>query len=124
MTATIPLRLPPRRHTMSMTVGKGKVMAQDVKVTISLHRDVLRSVEEEGRRRGLSRSAMVEEALRSWQRMDEYRRLAQGYVEMREENRRDAAWWLPLVEEALDAEGANRRPTGGSVGRRARGKRK
>ena len=118
------LRWSRRRHTIGMAIGKGAPVAQDVKVTISLHRDVLRSVEVEGRRRGLSRSAMVEEALRSWQRMDEYRRLAQGYVEMREENRRDAAWWLPLVEEALDAEGIERRPSGGSLARRAHGKRK
>jgi hypothetical protein len=97
-------------------------MANDMKVTLSLHRDVLSLVEEEGRKRGLSRSAMVEEALRTWFRMDEYARLARGYAEMAEENLGEAEWWLPLAVEALNAD--ERGEKGRGVARHARRRRK
>ncbi len=99
-------------------------MATDLKVTISLHRDVLRHVEAEGRKRGLTRSAMIEQALRAWQQMDVYRQLADGYVANREADRAEAESWLPLVVEALDGERAGGNSPRRSVARRVRRKRK
>lgn len=58
-------------------------------------------IDEESRRRHETRSALVEEALRFWQRSLLERSLAQGYQNMAEEDRQTAESHLILSKEVL-----------------------
>jgi predicted transcriptional regulator len=57
-----------------------------VKVTISIERELSEALSEYAAKAKTSRSHVIEEALRQWQRWERERKLVEGYRAMREES--------------------------------------
>lgn len=76
-------------------------MASKTRATITLSREILEIVDGESRTRGEARSALVEEALRFWQKERLKRELAAGYRAMAGEDEKTAEDHLPLSREIL-----------------------
>lgn len=76
-------------------------MASKAKATIAINKDLLEIVDRESQTRHETRSALVEEALRFWQREKRNRELAAGYRAMAGEDEKTAEDHLPLSREIL-----------------------
>ncbi len=77
-------------------------MAKKVRVTLSLDSNLAREIGMEGRRRGVSRSSVVEEALKLWARHRLEKELERGYSQMAGEDREIAEQFLPASREAIE----------------------
>jgi metal-responsive CopG/Arc/MetJ family transcriptional regulator len=75
---------------------------QKQKVTISIARDRLSTLDRAARSRKSNRSALIEEALDTWEREARRRELAAGYRAMAEEDRRTAEDNLAAASQAGD----------------------
>jgi metal-responsive CopG/Arc/MetJ family transcriptional regulator len=76
-------------------------MPSKVKVTISLDEALVEDLRQAGRRTGKSRSRLMEEALRFWQRSRLEQELKRGYQAMAAEDLRVAEAALPIQGETL-----------------------
>lgn len=76
-------------------------MAQKVKLTLSLDEDLVVTLDKISRQSRKPRSRVVQEALRSWQRMELQGKLAEGYRAMADENREMAEKHLAVFREVL-----------------------
>lgn len=76
-------------------------MAQKVKLTLSLDEDLVQTLDKISRESKKPRSRVVQEALRAWRRRELHEKLAQGYREMAEEDRKAAERHLPAFREIL-----------------------
>ena len=76
-------------------------MASKSKATIAISREILELVDRESQERHETRSALIEEALRLWQRQKLHRELAAGYQAMAQEDSETAEENLPLSKEIL-----------------------
>lgn len=74
-------------------------MGSKLKATIALSPDVFQIVDQESKNKGETRSAVIETALRYWQRQKRDRALANGYQAMAHENKQDATKNLSLFNE-------------------------
>lgn len=76
-------------------------MGSKAKTTVALKKEILETVDQESRRRHQTRSAVIEEALRLWQRLRLERELAEGYQAMADEDRKTAEKSLHAAREIL-----------------------
>lgn len=76
-------------------------MASRAKTSVALSPDLLEAVDQEAQGRDETRSAVIEEALRLWQRVRLEQALAEGYRAMSEENRKTAEGHLPLFKKDI-----------------------
>jgi predicted transcriptional regulator len=76
-------------------------MAPRSKTSIALSPDLFETVERESERQHKTRSAVIEEALRLWQRVRLEQALAEGYRAMSEENRKTAEGHLSLFKKDI-----------------------
>ena len=74
-------------------------MASKAKATIAINRELLEVIDRESQERHETRSALIEEALRFWQRQKLNRELAAGYRAMSQEDKETAEENLPLSRE-------------------------
>jgi len=76
-------------------------LRQKVKLTVSLDRDLVETLDEMTRQSKKPRSQVVQEALRLWRRKDLQEKLAEGYRSMAEEDRKTAERHLAIFKESL-----------------------
>ncbi len=72
-----------------------------MKASVAITRELLEFVDEESHLRQETRSAIIEEALRLWQRQKLEQSLAHGYRAMSTEDSKTAGQHLPLAKEVL-----------------------
>lgn len=76
-------------------------MGEKVKVTFSLDRHIVETLDRVSRGRKTPRSRLVQEALELWRKNELQEKLAEGYRAMAEENRKTAERHLPSFKELL-----------------------
>jgi metal-responsive CopG/Arc/MetJ family transcriptional regulator len=85
-----------------MIIWRWIAMAMKVKLTVTVERDLAKELDEEARIRKLSRSALVEEAIRLLRKKRLEELLKSGYRAMAEENLKVAEETIHYGSEALD----------------------
>lgn len=79
-------------------------MATKVKLTVTVGRELVDELDREAKKRKLSRSALVEEAIRLLKKRQLEQALRKGYEDMSEENLRVAEEAIRYGSEAMDEE--------------------
>jgi predicted transcriptional regulator len=77
-------------------------MAPKTKITVSLDPEIVGTLGRVSRKTGTSRSRLVADALRLWQRMQQEDALKEGYRAMAKADRATAERHLPVAREMLE----------------------
>jgi predicted transcriptional regulator len=77
-------------------------MAPKTKITVSLDPEIVGTLGRVSRKTGTSRSRLVGDALRLWQRMQQEDALKEGYRAMAKADRATAERHLPVAREMLE----------------------